>query len=96
MKFTRPNAPAAPRHPLLLTLLVSLWLVALPNAPLWRQLAQLPEVSGLRGLLFGLGFAVGIAALTQALLALLNWRWLLKPVLTVFLLSAASGTYFMK
>ena len=95
MKFTRPNAPAAPRHPLLLTLLVSLWLVALPNAPLWRQLAQLPEVSGLRGLLFGLGFAVGIAALTQALLALLNWRWLLKPVLTVFLLSAASGTYFM-
>ncbi len=95
MKFTRPNTPAAPRHPLLLTLLASIWLVALPNAPLWRQLAQLPEVSGLRGLLFGLGFAVGIAALTHALLALLNWRWLLKPVLTVFLLSAASGTYFM-
>jgi len=25
----------------------------------------------------------------------LNWRWLLKPVLTLFLMSAASGAYFM-
>ncbi len=95
MKSTRQNAPTAPRHPLLLTLLVSVWLVALPNLPLWRQLTQLPEVTGLRGLLFGLGLAVGIAALTHALLSLLNWRWLLKPVLTLFLLSAASGAYFM-
>ncbi len=79
----------------MLTLLASVWLVALPNIPLWRQLAQLPEVTGLRGLLFGLGLAFGVAGLTHALLSLLNWRWLLKPVLTVFLLSAASGTYFM-
>ena len=95
MKRALSDSPTAPRHPLLLTLLVSVWLVALPNAPLWRQLAQLPEVTGLRGFLFGLGFAVGIAALTHALLVLLNWRWLLKPVLTLFLLSAASGAYFM-
>jgi lipid A ethanolaminephosphotransferase len=79
----------------MLTFLASVWLVALPNIPLWRQLAQLPEVTGLRGLLFGLGLAFGVMGLTHALLSLLNWRWLLKPVLTVFLLSAASGTYFM-
>ena len=91
---SRGSGPS-PRHPLLLTLLCSLWLVALPNIPLWRQLAQLPEVTGLRGLLFGLGLACGIAGLTHALLSLLNWRWLLKPVLTMFLLSAASGAYFM-
>lgn len=79
----------------MLTLLASVWLVALPNIPLWRQLAALPEVGGARGLLFGLGLAMAIAALTHALLSLLNWRWLLKPVLTLFLLSAASGAYFM-
>ena len=94
MKTVFQNTTAA-RHPLFLTLLASLWLVTLPNIPLWRQLAQLPEVSGLRGLLFGLGMALGIAALTHALLSLLNWRWLLKPVLTLFLMSAASGAYFM-
>lgn len=95
MKATVSDTPRAARHPLMLTLLATVWLVALPNIPLWRQLAQLPEVTGLRGLLFGLGLAVGVAGLTHALLSLLNWRWLLKPVLTVFLLSAASGTYFM-
>ena len=89
------NSPVTARHPLLLTLLTSLWLVTLPNIALWRQLSQLPEVTGLRGLLFGLGFAFVIAGLTHALLSLLNWRWLLKPVLTLFLLSAASGAYFM-
>ncbi|MFM7026989.1 MAG: phosphoethanolamine transferase [Limnohabitans sp.] len=92
MKQTTSNAA---RHPLQLTLLISLWLAALPNFPLWRQLAGLPEINGLRGALFGLLFAIGIGALTHALLTLLNWRWLLKPVLTLFLLSAASGAYFM-
>lgn len=95
MKTPFPISPSQPRHPLALTLLVSLWLVTLPNLALWRQLILLPEVNGLRGLLFGLGLATGIAGLTHALLSLLNWRWLLKPVLTVFLLSAASGAYFM-
>ena len=41
----------------MLTWLVTLWLVTLPNIPLWRQLAQLPEVTGMRGMLFGLGLA---------------------------------------
>ncbi len=94
------NTPPLPsssraRHPLLLTLLTSVWLVTLPNFALWRQLIQLPEVSGLRGTLFALGMAAGIAALTHMLLSLLNWRWLLKPVLTLFLISSASGAYFM-
>ena len=94
-KTTVLTSTSSARHPLLLTALATLWLVALPNIPLWRQLSNLPEVTGLRGLLFGLGLACGIAGLTHALLSLLNWRWLLKPVLTLFLLSAASGAYFM-
>ena len=95
MKHTFQNTPTTARHPLVLTWLASLWLVALPNIALWRQLSQLPEVTGPRGLLFGIGLAFGVAGLTHALLTLLNWRWLLKPVLTLFLLSAASGAYFM-
>ena len=95
IKRTFQNPTDTARHPLLLTLLTSIWLVTLPNIALWRQLSQLPEVTGLRGLLFGLGLACVIAGLTHALLSLLNWRWLLKPVLTVFVLSAASGAYFM-
>ena len=92
MKQTSSNAT---RHPLQLTALISLWLLVLPNFPLWRQLALLPEISGLRGALFGLLFATAIGALTHALLMFLNWRWLLKPALTLFLLSAAMGAYFM-
>ncbi len=95
MNTRRPLSSLRARHPLLLTLLTSVWLVSLPNLALWRQLSHLPEVSGLRGALFALGLAVGIAGLTHALLSLLNWRWLLKPVITLFLLSSASGAYFM-
>ncbi len=95
MPVSRARSAQAARHPLLLTLLTSLWLVTLPNLPLWTRLHALPEITGLRGLLFGLGLALGVAALTHTLLCLLNWRWLLKPVLTLCILSAASGAYFM-
>ena len=79
----------------MLTLTITLWLVVLGNWPLWRALSQLPEVTGLRGWLFGIGMAGVIAGVIHALLSLLNWRWMRKPVLTLFLLSAASGAYFM-
>jgi lipid A ethanolaminephosphotransferase len=82
-------------HPLILTLAITLWLVVLGNLPLWRALSQLPEVTGLRGVLLGIGMAGLIGGAIHALLSLLNWPWMLKPVLTLFLLSAASGAYFM-
>lgn len=82
-------------HPLTLTLWVSVWLASAANMPLWRQLTQLPEVSGLRGALFGLGFACAVAGVTHALACLLNWRYTLKPTLAALLLAAASGAYFM-
>ena len=93
-KFLHTRAPSG-LHPLWFTSVTTLWLVALANIPLWRQLHQLPEVTGLRGLFFGLGMAAMIAGLTHALISLLNARRLLKPVLSLFLLSAASGAYFM-
>lgn len=82
-------------HPLWLSLLTTLWLVTLPNWPLWRQVMALPEVQGTRGLLFALGMGVAIWALTHILALLLGWSRLLKPVLSLLVISAASGTYFM-
>ncbi len=82
-------------HPVWVALIGSVWLATIGNLALWEQVQQLPEVTGLRGLAFAIGFGTIITAATLAILSLLNWRALLKPVLTVFFLSAASGAYFM-
>ena len=82
-------------HPVWVALLGSLWLASVGNYALWQQVHQLPEVTGLRGLAFALGFGVIITSALTAVLSFLNWRGWLKPVLSVFFLSAASGAYFM-
>ena len=82
-------------HPVWVALLGSLWLASVGNYALWQQVHQLPEVTGLRGLAFALGFGVIITCALTAVLSFLNWRGWLKPVLSVFFLSAASGAYFM-
>ena len=83
------------RHPAWVALLGSLWLASAGNYALWQQVHQLPEVKGLRGLAFTLGFGLIITCAITSLLSLFNWGKLLKPVLTVFFFSAASGAYFM-
>jgi lipid A ethanolaminephosphotransferase len=82
-------------HPAWVALWGSLWLASIGNFALWQQVHQLPEVNGFRGLAFALGFGVIITAALTTVLSFLNWRGWLKPVLTVFFLSAASGAYFM-
>jgi lipid A ethanolaminephosphotransferase len=82
-------------HPVWVALMGSVWLATIGNLALWEQVQQLPEVTGFRGLAFAIGFGTIITAATLALLSFLNWRGWLKPVLTVFFLSAASGAYFM-
>ncbi len=70
-------------------------MVALGNWPLWEQLARLPELANWRGVAFGLAFAVIIGGGIALLLALLAGASTLKPALTLFLLAAAFGAYFM-
>jgi len=82
-------------HPAWLAVVSSIWLASVGNIALWMQVHQLPEVSGLRGFAFAMGFGAIITAALTLILSLFNWRWLLKPVLTVFFFSAASGAYFM-
>ena len=74
---------------------VALWLAGPANWPLWRALAALPEVSGPRGLAFGLALGVIIAGLLTALLGALAWRVTLKPVAAFLLIAAAVGAHFM-
>ena len=101
-----PHFPAAPPSralqllnrpisPFGAALLAALWIAGIGNLALWRSMADLPEVANARGLAFGIGFGVAIAAIHVALFSLLAWRWTLKPVITLFLLAAAGGAYFM-
>lgn len=84
-----------PLRPATLILLVTLWIASIGNLALWQAMSRLPELAGARGSAFMLAFGVGVAALTALPLALLAWRWTLKPMLILCLLSAAGGTYFM-
>ena len=82
-------------HPSWLIILTSIWLATLGNLALWRELISLPEMNDLRALWFGGSFAILIAALSVILLSALCWRWTLKPILSIFLIAAALGGYFM-
>lgn len=82
-------------NPLTLAVLAGVWLAVLPNWPLWRSLASLPETHSARGWLFVAGFGLMIAAVMTALLAFFAWpRWI-KGSITFLLLSAALGAHFM-
>jgi len=82
-------------NPLTLAFGAALWIAVLCNGPLWSALRALPETATSRGALFVGGFAVMITAATGALLALLAWRWTIKPAIALFLISAALGAHFM-
>jgi len=93
---TRPGRRAGwSVRPATLVVLVSLWLASVGNVALWRAMGALPELANARGTAFMLAFGVGVAALTALPLALLAWRWTLKPALILFLLAAAGGAFFM-
>lgn len=82
-------------RPLWLVVLASLWIATVCNVALWRELARLPGLTGGQVAVISVALALVIALATTALLSLLAWRWTLKPAITLFLLSAAFGAYFM-
>jgi lipid A ethanolaminephosphotransferase len=82
-------------HPSWLIVLTSIWLATIGNIALWKALANLPEMNDWRAVWFGVAFALLIAAMLCMLMSLLCWRWTVKPVIALFLISAALGGYFM-
>ena len=97
-KFTKRDfdtSDASGIHPNWMILLASIWMATLGNLALWQELIRMPEMNDLRALWFGTSFSLLIVALIGMLLSLLCWRWTLKPVISVFLVAAALGGYFM-
>jgi len=82
-------------RPLWLVVLASIWIATVCNVALWRELSRLPGLSGGQAAVISVALVLVIALATTALLSLLAWRWTLKPAITLFLLSAAFGAYFM-
>ena len=82
-------------RPLWVVVLASLWIATVCNVALWRALARLPELSTGQAITVSLGLGLVIALATAGLISLLAWRWTLKPVITLFCVSAAFGAYFM-
>ncbi|AYQ29107.1 MULTISPECIES: phosphoethanolamine transferase [unclassified Polaromonas] len=82
-------------RPLWLVVMASLWIATVCNVALWRELTRLPGLTGGQVVVISTALVLVIALATTALLSLLAWRWTLKPAVTLFLLSAAFGAYFM-
>ncbi len=96
LRVTPQPAPAARAvHPAWVVLWISVWMSAVCNAPLWREVLHLSGHTGLRGWAFMLAFCVLVTAGNAALLSLLAWRWTLKPAAIALVLMAALGAYFM-
>lgn len=91
--FKSSNAPGI--HPNWLILIASIWLATVGNLALWQELIRLPEMNDLRAVWFCLSFVLLIVALTCMSLSMLCWRWTIKLVISVFLIVAALGGYFM-
>lgn len=93
-----PSPPATEpglRHPGWVVLWISTWMGVVCNVPLWRELMSLNADGGAKAWAFMAAFLVVIIAGNAALLALLAWRWTLKPAATLLVLMAAFGAYFM-
>lgn len=90
-----PNQHSRGMRPLWLVVLASLWIATVCNVALWRELTRLPGLSGGQAAVISVALVLVITLATTALLSLLAWRWTLKPAITLFLLAAAFGAYFM-
>ncbi|MGM9513838.1 phosphoethanolamine transferase [Roseateles sp. DB2] len=95
MKRSEFQVPARHWSPLALSWLAALWMGLLANWPLWQRMLLLPELEGAKGWGFIALFAGMVIALHGALLSLLAWPRLFRPVLGLCLLSAAAAAHFM-
>ncbi|MDH1293376.1 phosphoethanolamine--lipid A transferase [Comamonas terrigena] len=71
----------------------SIWLATVCNYPLWMKLSSIDRQPDY---LFYLGFSLLISGLGIFIFSCLAWGKLLKYVLSIFVLMAAFGAYFMQ
>jgi lipid A ethanolaminephosphotransferase len=89
------QAHARSWKPALPVLGASLWMAGAGNAPLWHELNALGILQAPSGWLLAGALAGLVGATLYALLSLLAWRVLLKPVIAILLLVSAAGAHFM-
>lgn len=85
-----------PSRPLTQVWVSAMWMGLVANWPLWKQLQSLPDLVGVRGVVFIVAFAVMVTAATGALLSLLAWPCLIRPVLVILLLASGALAYFIQ
>ncbi|MDP3253925.1 MAG: phosphoethanolamine--lipid A transferase [Hydrogenophaga sp.] len=74
--------------------LLSLWLAVAGNLPLWLRVNELAGTPAQRLAMLG-GFGVAVLGITAALLSLLAWPRVFRPVATALVLVSAFNTHFM-
>lgn len=84
-----------PSQPLTQVWISAIWMGLVANWPLWKQLQALPELGGVRGMVFIVAFAGMVTAATGALLSLLAWPRLIRWVLVVLLAISGALAYFI-
>ena len=90
------KTPALPRLSApLLTLLCSIFLVLVDNLKFWKAFASATGGLHLSRLPVWLGAFAVLVLFFNALLSLVNFRYVIKPVLVALFLSAAFASYFM-
>lgn len=76
-----------------ITLIVSIFLTVFTNNTFWANVVS--RLDGWPDALFLLSLFATLVFVTHTLLSLVSFRWLLKPVLTLVLISSAAAAYFM-
>lgn len=76
-----------------LTLIVAIFLTAFTNSLFWSSVVS--RLSGWNDALFLTALFVVLVLVTATLLSLVSFRWLLKPVFVLVLLTSAAAAYFM-
>jgi lipid A ethanolaminephosphotransferase len=74
--------------------MLSLWLTVAGNLPLWLRVNELVGTPAQRLALLG-GFGLVVLGITAALLSLLAWPRVFRPVATALVLVSAFNTHFM-
>jgi lipid A ethanolaminephosphotransferase len=74
--------------------LLSFWLAVAGNLPLWLRVNELAGTTAQRLALLG-GFGLVVVGVTAALLSLLAWPRVFRPVATALVLVSAFNTHFM-
>lgn len=87
-------APIPGRSPVVAVWLLALWLAVLGNLPLWQRIDSLGGSLAQRLALFA-GMGLLVLGITAALLSLLAWPRIFRPLATLLVLVAAFNTHFM-